>query len=74
MYTMRYESKIKNAYIGYRRLGGPGIHLRKQTPAAIYRMSEEIPAAHIPIEPFKGPPSRGGRVGMAKNETGATKT
>lgn len=34
-----------------------GIHLRKQTSPAIYRMSEEIPAAHIPIEPFKGPPS-----------------
>lgn len=36
---------------------GTGIHLRKQTSAAIYRMSEKIPAAHIPIEPFKGPPS-----------------
>lgn len=31
--------------------------MRKQTSPAIYRMSEEIPAAHIPIEPFKGPPS-----------------
>lgn len=40
-----------------RRRKRTGIHLRKQTSPAIYRMSEEIPAAHIPIEPFKGPPS-----------------
>jgi len=35
--------------------------LREQISVAIYRMSE-VPAAHIPIEPFKGPPSRGGRM------------
>lgn len=58
------ELSIKSVRISQAGRNGAdsSIHLRKQTSAAIYRMSEEIPAAHIPIEPFKGPPSRGGRM------------
>lgn len=52
-----------------------GIHLREQTSAAIYRTSEEIPAARIPIEPIQGTSlaRQAWNVGVAKKRNGRNK-
>lgn len=85
---MRHELRIKSAIhvgcirgwiskIGETRgeRGYSGIHLREQTSVAIYRTSEEIPAARIPIEPIQGTSlaRRTWNVGVAKKRNGRNK-